>query len=144
MTLDDDQIIVLVTHRGAQQWYVSERDPWVLDHDAWARAFEEAGYATDYPEHETRFGIAVVSEANAAEFLELMQQYAVDVAELEGVATGDYEPAMPALWVDFDARRVTIDLDWVESPAFDEYLPPGWTAEHRSFVAEVAEPLRFW
>lgn len=144
MTLDDDQIIVLVTHRRAQQWFVSERDLWVLDHDAWALAYEEAGYATNYPDHDERFGIAVVSEANAADFLALMQSYAVDVAELDGAATIDYEPAMPALWVDFDARRVTIDVERVESPDFAEYLPPGWSAAHRSFLAEVDERLRFW
>ena len=81
MRLEDGEIIVLAKHRDAYHWFVSERDFWVLDQDSWRRSFLEAGYDGD-PSYAERFGIAVVNELNAADFLKLMQQYSVNADTL--------------------------------------------------------------
>jgi hypothetical protein len=147
MSLNDDEIVVLVKHRNTYRWFVSEPDFWVLDQDSWRRAFVAAGYGDDDPAHTERFGIAVVNESNAADFLKLMEKYTVDVHTLSVARTVDGDVAYPSLFVDFD--RQEINLCNVESPAFEDYLPPGWRAEitwpeMASFLDFVPEDLRYW
>lgn len=147
MNLADGEIVVLVKHRNTYHWFVSERDFWVLDHDSWRRGFVEAGYDVDssYPD---RFGLAVVNDLNAADFLKLMEQYAVRTDALRAARTIDGDVAYPSLFVDFDEKQIKICC--VESPAFEDYLPAGWNAEIgwdaelASFLDVVPKDLRYW
>lgn len=143
MSLIDEEIVVLVKHQNVYRWFVSERDFWVLDQDSWRRAFVEAGYDDDLSYAE-RFGIPIVNESNAADFLKLMGRYAVDTDTLRVALTADGNVAYPSLLVDFDQKEIKVFAYSVESPAFEDYLPPGWRAETGTFLEAVPEGLRYW
>lgn len=151
MHLPADKHIVLAKLDGSYTWFVSERDYWVLDWNSWEKAFVEAGHAAVDPGHAMRWGVAVVDRDNAAEFLRRMAPFAVSVGALREYRLeeddGEDEPegdgiVHPSLFVDFDGK--TLHIGAVDSPAFDEYMPPGWKAEFAPFAELVPEELRYW
>ncbi|MDC0673486.1 hypothetical protein [Nannocystis radixulma] len=143
MDLPADKHIVLARLDGSYTWFVSERDYWVLDWDSWEKAFVEAGHAAVDPGHAMRWGVAVVDRENAAEFLQRMAPFAVSLEELrEYRLEEDGCVVHPSLFVDFDDR--TLHIGEVDSPAFDEYMPPGWKADFAPFVELLPEELRYW
>jgi len=141
--LSDDEIVVLAIRDLGHYWFVSERDYWVLDLVAWENAFREAGYDVPEAGEDERFGMPLVDERNAREFLEFMKPFRSTTQALRGCQTFDGEDALPGLIVDFDRRTVDIG-PWVQSPAFEKYLPPGWSANFRGILNAVPPEKRFW
>lgn len=143
VTLSDDQIVTLAVREGKYSWYVSERDYWVLDYRAWERAFREAGYDLPEAPDEERFGMPVVDEHNAGDFLRRMEPWRIETEKLRGARASDGDDALPALLVDFDNRTIIVGPQ-VESPAFEEYLPSGWVAKFDGILDAVPVEARFW
>lgn len=142
MILEDDQIVVLATLHGAHRWFASYKDVWVLDYEKWERTFLDAGYDTGDEAHTSRFGIAIVNEATASRFLGLLEDDLYEQHQLGSLLTVDGEVALPGLWVDFDKRHVYVGA--VESPAFEDFLPEGWSASFEDLTVKVPQGLRYW
>lgn len=153
MTLEEP-IIVCVKHKGGYRWFRSERDYWVLDQEKWARAFAEAGCDDDGGEgndYSERFGIPVVNAETTDEFLDKMTPFLVSREELtQSVLVAsqtaeswfDIAPWLPALFVNFDDECLLSIHS--ESPAFEDYVPAGWTGAYDDFLDVIPFGERYW
>ena len=136
-------MIVVTRCRGMIGWYDSDPDFWILDQRKWAEAFVAAGHEVDPTDFSHRFGIAIVDESTAVEFLEKMSDYAVpqdtlrarlETAAKPGADWFDVAEYLPVLFVDFDARKL-----WSihpESTSFVDHVPDGWAAAYEDFFGE--------
>jgi hypothetical protein len=143
-------IIVGVVWRGEWQWYVTEKEMWVLDYIKWGQSYADAGFGHMAPDDAAdRFGIPVVNEVSAGHFLECIRDCRTNSEELglllEAALMSDPEDLTelaPTLMVDFD-RQVLVS--WHPEPmSFERYVPDRWIGEYRAFLREVPKEERYW
>lgn len=144
-------MIVVTKHNGTIGWYESDPEFWILDQERWARAFVAAGHDVDATDFSDRFGLPVVDEKTATEFLGKMAEFAVSQRQLgerfeKAVATAsgwfDVADYLPVLFVDFDARKL-----WslhAESTSFVDFLPNGWAGEYENFFEQIPKASQYW
>jgi hypothetical protein len=148
-----ENIVVGVVYDGAFEWYVSEKTYWILDLNILEAAYAKKGFHTagvHDPLATWRFGIKVVDEYSAAAFLDNMQDYAADCAELQdcmltAVQFGDKEDIIdcrPSLLIDFDAR--SLESLYPEYESFETYVPDGWSGSYTDFLDKIPEACRYW
>ncbi len=145
-------MIVATRHRDVVRWYDSEPEIWILDQQRWAEAFRGAGHILESEnDFSERFGIQVLDSEKALDFFEHIVDFRVSQDELqrrfrEALTSAndwfDVAEDLPVLFVDFDTRKL-----WSIHPelsSFVEFVPPGWTAESRSFFDEMPTQTRYW
>jgi hypothetical protein len=144
-------MIIVTKHHGAIGWYESDPEFWILDQKKWADAFVAAGHDVDTTDFSDRFGLPVVDETTATEFLGKMAESRVSQQQLgerfekaAATASGWFGVAdqLPMLFVDFDARKL-----WSlhsESTSFVDHVPNGWTAEYENFFDQIPDGSRYW
>ena len=139
-------IVTLVKRQGAYQYYLSERDFWILDDRRWAA--DEQGLENYDCSH--RFGIPVVTEETSVQFLKEMSRFELSLSLIgyfyqQQLTHRDRNAALayiPVLFVDFDLRRLLTIYD--EFTMFEHYVPPGWVGEDRAFFGSVPKNLQYW
>ncbi|MCM3783500.1 hypothetical protein M3231_10980 [Neobacillus mesonae] len=125
-------LIVGVIFRNTWNWYVTEREYWFLN-----------------VEMEDRFGIEVLDETTASEFLGHITELRVPTSDLRQLLNSltisqndDLLEYYPAIYVNFDKR--IFYSSFPEPMSFEHYAPPGWTSEYRSFLDNVPEEEKYW
>ncbi|HWI64958.1 MAG TPA: hypothetical protein VNT75_24275 [Symbiobacteriaceae bacterium] len=136
-------IIVGVVTSGSWRWYVTERDPWVLDLKRYEQAMGRNGYQVSTP---GRY------DWNTAQFLQHIQPFRVSVEELRAqIAAEEREGSLgdenwykfiPSLLVDFDSRKL-LSL-YPEPYSFEAFVPEGWTGAYDDFLPLVPVSERYW
>ena len=155
-TMDVENVVVVVRYQGRIRWFRCDRDWWVLDANKWRNEFINNGY--DVPEFNDkyRFGMRVVTEKNAAEFLAHLKQYEVEPDTLAMELAKRYQTArswwdvgdlFPIMFVDFDRREVA--AFYSQGAAMERYVPSGWTGRFIDFATEYPEEVfpvssKFW
>ncbi|GIP24680.1 hypothetical protein [Paenibacillus sp. J22TS3] len=127
-------IIVGVTFRGTWSWYVSEREYWFLN-----------------VEMEDRFGIEVLDETTAEQFLNRIDDCRVTSLELSQTlealreAFASFDEVLefiPAIYVNFDEKLLCSQFP--EPMSFEHYVPEGWTGLYQDFMERVPKAQRYW
>ena len=146
-----EDAVAAIKYKGEWAFYVGPKDLWLLDHDSWHKSYVDAGYAPFDNGHAERFGIAVVDQSTADEFLGHLTESRYSVEEL-----GEYlqrkrmedeckeEPVecYPAFLIDFDAKRA---ISYHPEPfGAEKHVPPGWTGSYYEFLDEIPSALRYW
>lgn len=155
-TLEVENVVVAVRYKGRIRWFRCDRDWWVLDMNKWHDDFAQHG--RDVPEHDDdfRFGLRVVNERNAAEFLACLKDYEVDPDTLALELAKRYQTArswwdvgelFPIMFVDFDRREV--GAFYPEGTPMERYVPDGWVGQFIDFATEYPEDVfpaesKFW
>jgi hypothetical protein len=140
-------IIVGVRRNGGWSWYLSEKEPWFLDYRKWGALFGAS--ETEAENAESRFGIAVVDEHTAGQFLEHMKPHLISTDELRRMlqkrraeAPHDYVEYLPSLFVDFD--RKIFRSNYYEPVYPEKFVPDGWAATYGDFLEDVPDGERYW
>jgi len=144
------ELVVAVRHAEVWAYYLSEKDFWMLDQMAWAQGFRDAGY--QMPEdYSDRFGLPVVDQNNAREFLTHMAEFRVSAELLREALLkqltppADMEEAvlfLPALLVDFDSRKLRSCFP--EPFPFEKYIPDGWSIASDPIWEQIPPEFRYW
>lgn len=154
--LDVEKVVVVVKHKSAFHWYMSDRELWVLDLPKWTQAFTDAGYEVPEIDASERFGIPVVNEQTMDRFLEEMEQFRIDRSVLsEGLARRfsqaqswwDVGKLFPMIFVNCDKRHVS--AFYSQGVQMERFIPDGWSGEFTDFANNANEedfPVseRFW
>lgn len=127
-----------------------------MDLDKRRNEFIDHGY--DVPDFDDgyRFGLRVVNESNAAEFLEHLKDHEVGQGELTKELHARYRSArswwdvsdlFPIMFVDFDLCEM--GAFYSEGVPMERYVPDGWTGRFVDFATEYPESVfpassRFW
>ncbi|WP_124728374.1 hypothetical protein [Staphylospora marina] len=143
-------IVVGVIRSGEWQWYVTEKELWVMDYPKWAQAYVDSEFEHMAPDAEVdRFGIPVLDEETVDLFLEYVREQQINGEELtlwmeEALASGwqDLSGWEPSLLIDFD-RQVLISRH-PERHFFERYVPDRWIGEYCDFLEQVPEEERYW
>lgn len=127
-------LIVGVVFQGTWNWYITEREYWFLN-----------------VEMEDRFGIEVLDETTAEDFLNRIRDSRVTALELKQLL-GELEDVfasfdevlefIPTIYVNFDER--IFYSQFPEPMSFEDYVPEGWTGLYKDFMLDVPEPERYW
>jgi len=136
-------IIVGVTLRKRWSWYVSDYDYWFLDLSGTCSELDDIS-------KDERFGIEVVDEHNADQFLPLMSKYLVTTEDLRNnvfsigpiTAWDDISEWCPSLLIDFD--RKYLGSLFPEPSSFESQVPPGWVGKYENFLKKVPPEHRYW
>lgn len=151
MDVTDETIIALVRFRGDFIWFRSEPDYWILDDRKWGQDYLAAGYGGDPSDSSHRFGIAVVNQETAHEFVSKMTPFLVPGSVLKEefllvheIADDWFDIAeyLPVVFVDFDSRRVW--SIYTGSPSLEEYVPKGWEGFSEGFFDRIPSEVAYW
>ncbi len=156
MSMDNENVVIVVRYNKKIRWFRSDRDLWVLDVNKWRNEFIEHGY--DMPDfNETyRFGIRVVDQETALQFLDQMSIFEISKDELSfelakrfvsAHSWWDVQDLFPIMFVDFDGKKV--GAFYPEGTPMERYIPDGWVGEFIDFANEYSEdefPVaeKFW
>ncbi|GGE23467.1 hypothetical protein GCM10011571_26970 [Marinithermofilum abyssi] len=132
-------------------WYVTEKDWWFLDKVKQKNAFIDLGYGHhDLGDGSERFGIDVLDETTAKEFLQYIEEYRVESKELSKMILklknvnhwDDISDYCPSLLVDFDHQQLYSLFP--EPASFENYVPEGWLGVYKNFLDKVPREQRYW
>lgn len=127
-------LIVGVVFQSSWSWYITEREYWFLN-----------------LEMEDRFGIEILNESTAKDFLPRIEEYRVPTSELSDMledlkdAFENYDEVLeflPTIYVNFDKREF-YSL-YPEPMSFEDYVPEGWLGEYKDFYGLVPVQERYW
>jgi hypothetical protein len=157
-----ENIIVGVIHMGRWCWYISPATLWILDGEKYYKAFEGVLKNKAYEDPNARFGIPIVNEATADQFLKNMAAFRVDLDYLQGIVRerihiskleaasaeeidelfNDVCELYPAMIVDFDGKRLL--SCYPETLPFEKYVPDNWRGEYESVLDDIPPEQRYW
>jgi hypothetical protein len=153
---DVEIVVVVVRFEGRIRWFRSDRDLWVLDVEKWRNEFIALGHEVPDFNGSFRFGLRVVNETNAREFLDHMAKFevrkddlSIELARRFRTASSwwDVKDLFPVVFVNFDNRSVA--AFYSEGTPMERYVPDGWKGEFIDFANECSEDVfpsqeRFW
>jgi hypothetical protein len=140
-----ENIIVYVVANDIGQWYVTEKELWFLDRDAFSKAFGVQS---------TEQNIAFAEALNAGNFdilLKEIEPYKVDTNELNELI-GIYPrlskdesvlEMRPSLYINIDTM-IMKNLFPEPSGVFEKYAPKNWQASFENFWSEIPECHNYW
>lgn len=142
-----ETVIVAVKYNGHFHWYKSDRDLWVLDLEKWHADFTHAGIKGHHESNAgERFGILVVNEETAEEFLRAMHQFEVNKDRLakelaarfpDAESWWDVSDLFPIMLVDFDRKHVC--AFYSEGTRMERYIPANWSSEFEDFLTKYPD-----
>jgi hypothetical protein len=143
------EIIVGGRRRGQWLWFVSEKEFWFLNLTRLGDDFRARGVPVEQGANE-RFGLGIVDEHNADEFLAAMRTHKVSTHDLRFLfresmpveTWDDIVHLVPSLVVDFDARRIV--SMYSEPASFERYVPEGWVGSYENLLPLVPSSERYW
>lgn len=144
-------VIAGAISKGTWSWYISHKDFWYLDLIKRYARMAQPGRAviTDFT---YRFGMKVVSEENAEQFLAHMEQYRVTTEQLSELllqyvpakSYGNVMEVFPSFLVDFDCRVFRSLYPETYYYPFHEFIPSGWTGKYEDFFPLVPLAEQYW
>lgn len=153
--INTEKVIIGIRFIGKIKWYRSEPDFWVLDYNK-AMSYYDHMEPEKLPNIKLlRFGMDVVNELNAAEFLACLSDDLVDKDKLSYELYIRYQKAseyrdlldlFPVMFIDFDRRHVDVVPGNVD---FLAYIPDGWTGSNDVFYDKYDDIIfpdanKFW
>lgn len=127
-------LIVGVVFQNIWTWFITEREYWFLN-----------------VEMEERFGIKVLDQNTAEDFIHKIDEYKVSTQELTRMlvelkeAFQTYDEVLeflPTIYVDFDKKEF-YSL-YPEPMSFEDYVPEGWIGKYLEFYELVPLEERYW
>ncbi|WP_298845010.1 hypothetical protein [Clostridium sp.] len=143
-----ENIIVGVNFNSEFNWYVTDKELWILDQVKWINDYNENGInyevLDDFLE---RFDMPIVSEENANIFLKYIEDYKTNYGELMVlVKNKDVEETIlelsPSLFVDFDKKRLY--SCYPEPLRFEKYISKGWVGKIEDFTRYIPRSMVYW
>ena len=147
----NEEIIVFVIYNKIKNWYICDKEIWFLDEKKRTALYCNLGY--DIKEEyidEKRKNLLVLDTNNANIFLDRIKDDMIQSSELRKICleaqnkekeTWKYN-YMPSLYVDFD-RKELFSI-YSEPASYEDYVPPGWKSDFKSFVDLIPKEYCYW
>ncbi len=141
----DNYIIVLVKFKKEFNWYVSEREFWILNYKKYAHSFDP--YDNDFSD---RFDIPILDNNNCEDFFKLIKDRLVTDEFIEKMfklhlPIDNWDNSFflfPSLFIDFDQRKLYTLYD--DGINFEYYLPKDWEGSYQNFYDKISDNMRYW
>lgn len=146
-------IVVLIKFNNFLQYYVTDKETWILNEEVLKKAFREKGYEIPEYEDDIRYGFSILSEKNIDSFLERVEgskvrkeelkEYYITYKELYGDMDAHYT-ATPIFFIDFDKREFY--SFFTEPGSYEEYMPCGWNGydEAGEYDKYIPSEMKYW
>ena len=127
-----EDVVVLVKYNEKYQYYVTDKELWILDLNKLTAAFEIRGYKTELPEDE-RTGFAVLTREGYSIYKDKIIKYQVSCGELKEYYElfrltkqqhDDIREILPVFYIDFD-KNIFYSF-YTEPGSYEDYIPSGW------------------
>lgn len=156
MLLEPDgvgKIAVLIKLNNSLQYYVTDKETWILNEEILKNAFKDKGYEISEYEEDTRYGFSILSEKNIVSFLdkvidfkvgkEELTEYYMIYKELYGELDVHYT-ATPIFYIDFDKREFY--SFFTEPGSYESYMPDGWNGYDKAgeYDKYVPSEMKYW
>src|SRR5690606_22983456 len=110
-------------------------------------SYLEKGFEIHNPDDfSERFGIAVVNEDTAEEFLQKISEFEVSNEELREIVVqrkySHISDMLPSLYVNFDGKKLT--SFYPEPVSYERYVPNGWLGKYEEFIGDIPEDYHYW
>ncbi|MFI8708228.1 hypothetical protein ACIGHG_14325 [Bacillus sp. NPDC077411] len=129
-----ENIVVLVKDNEEYEYYVSDKELWILDLRKLKEAFEISGYNTNTSSFEgERTGFDVLTKEQYGIYKNKIEKYKVSYDELKGYyelfrlaqqPEDDVREILPTFYIDFD-KNIFYSF-YTEPGSYGEYIPDGW------------------
>ncbi|MFI3202341.1 MAG: hypothetical protein R3Y54_12625 [Eubacteriales bacterium] len=146
-----DNIIVVVKYNNQTNYYVSDRNLWVLNYQLLSEAYSKKGFKIDINMcYNERCGIQILDYGNCNAFLKKMEIYKTDILEIKELSDMYKDENMeewaylfkPSLYIDFDLKELY--SNYSEPYSFENYLPENWTSSTSNFRDKIPNELCYW
>lgn len=129
-----ENIVVLVKDNEEYEYYVSDKELWILDLRKLKEAFEKSGYNTNTSSFEgERTGFDVLTKEQYGIYKNKIEKYKVSYDELKDYyelfrsaqqPEDDVREILPIFYIDFD-KHIFYSF-YTEPGSYEEYIPDGW------------------
>lgn len=147
-----ENIIVGVLFQNQWQWFLTEKEIWVLDYEKEAQAFQSKGYVVnpDYLD-DCRQDLWVIDTKEKAQiFLDRLQARQIDrdflregwKKAIQADLEEGYLDYLPSFLVDFDQKHFY--SMYPEPGSYEDFLPEGWQGNYIEFLDKVPKKERYW
>lgn len=153
-----ENIIVGVMHKRVFNWYITHKNLWKLDYkklyENIKKQYESLSFSQKKLEYDvgnfeffcgTRWGISVLDENSADQFLKKIQNNLIRLEELKRMYLRSGEKQfeyLPALYVDFDKRKLYSYFP--EPEDFENFVPNNWNGEYKDFYQLIPKNMIYW
>ncbi|MDA7028113.1 hypothetical protein PJ311_16180 [Bacillus sp. CLL-7-23] len=129
---DYDNVVVLIKYNKKYQYYVTDKELWVLDLNKLKLAFQIMGYQMNLIEDE-RMGFDVLTKEQYSIYKDKIKRYEVNYDELKDYyqlfqlikePQDDIREILPLFYIDFD--KELFYSFYTEPGSYEEYIPDGW------------------
>ncbi|MCT4543858.1 MAG: hypothetical protein N4A63_09980 [Vallitalea sp.] len=146
-------VVVLIKLNNYLQYYVTDKEIWILNEETLKNAFIDKGYEIPEYEDNIRHGFSILSEKNIVSFLtkivdlkvskEELIEYYILYKELYGDIDVHYS-ATPIFYIDFDKREFY--SFFTEPGSYEKYMPYGWKGYDRAgeYDKYVPSEMKYW
>lgn len=127
-----DNVVVLIKYNGEHQYYVSDKELWILDLKKLEEAFEIIGYDIN-PLEDERIRFDILAKRQYSVYKDKITKYKVSYEELSDYyqlfqltkkPEEDIREILPAFYIDFD-KKIFYSFH-PELSSYEEYIPEGW------------------
>ncbi|MCY6958389.1 hypothetical protein [Clostridium brassicae] len=146
-------VVVLIKFNNFSQYYVTDKETWILNEEILKSAFREKGYEIPEYEEDIRYGFSILSEKNIVSFLDRVAEFKVGKEELAeyytvykelyGVIDVNYT-ATPIFYINFDKREFY--SFFTEPGSYEKYMPCGWNGYDKAgeYDEYVPSEMKYW
>lgn len=141
-------IVGIYTNKGFN-WYITEKDDWILDLRKYYYAYKKRGFSIDFDFLlQYRHGIEVVDTDNINSLLEenyvnqKIKSTQLKKLVIEKQYTQTILDLSPSLYLDFVNKKLY--SMYPEPLPFENYVPTGWEGRYEDFTDYLKEKDRYW
>lgn len=127
-----DNVVVLIKYNGEHQYYVSDKELWILDLKKLEEAFEIIGYDIN-PLEDERIRFDILAKRQYSVYKDKITKYKVSYEELSDYyqlfqltkkPEDDIREILPVFYIDFD-KKIFYSF-YTKPDSYEEYIPEGW------------------
>ncbi len=144
-----EKIIVGIKTKEKFNWYITDKDDWILDLYKYQRAYEEKGFLIDIDFMlQFRYGVGVLDTDTIDSVLhDYYLNQKVESSQLKDlILKKTYNKTIldlsPSLYIDFVAKQLF--SMYPEPIPFERYVPDGWVGKREDFTEYLTEKDRYW
>lgn len=143
-----EDVIVGINDDIGFRWYITDRDPWILDIDKYCDAYRKIGHEVNLDFIlSLRNNIAVINENSYKEYLNMYKEDVVDSTQLKKqIINKDFQDTIlelkPSIYIDF-TKKILLSM-YPENIPFEKYVPEGWLGRREDFTQYIPSQDRYW
>lgn len=146
----DEIIIVGIIFNNKFNWYIANKELWILDLTKLSKNNFENYFKTPINK-QIRENIITLSDDNAKLFLDRLQVFKVDnidqlrlniLDEIKNPNSEGLEDYYPTLMINFDEK--ILYSQFPEPFAYEKYIPNDWIGKYDSFIDYIELKNKYW